>query len=133
MATPSGISRVGPGVYLVEAENGRREIVYVAASGSDRWAFWNGQTFRFVPDVSERPRTAASAHAAQPLASPMPATVVKVLVAPGSRVTKGTVVVILEAMKMELPIRSTSDATIKAVLCREGDLVEAGQVLIEQE
>jgi acetyl/propionyl-CoA carboxylase alpha subunit len=49
------------------------------------------------------------------------------------RVKKGETVVLLEAMKMELPIRSLSDGTIAAVRCREGELVTAGQVLIEMQ
>ena len=61
----------------------------------------------------------------------MPATVVKVLVKPGNRVAKGDTVVVLEAMKMELPLRSAGDATVKAVHCREGELVQAEAVLVE--
>jgi 3-methylcrotonyl-CoA carboxylase alpha subunit len=41
--------------------------------------------------------------------------------------------VILEAMKMELPVRAMADATVTAVNCREGDLVQAGQELVELE
>jgi 3-methylcrotonyl-CoA carboxylase alpha subunit len=61
----------------------------------------------------------------------MPATVVKVLVKPGDRVARGDTVVVLEAMKMELPLRAASDATVKAVHCREGELVQPDAVLIE--
>ena len=51
--------------------------------------------------------------------------------APGSHVKKGDVVVLLEAMKMELPIRALSDGTVTAVHCRDGELVQADQVLVE--
>jgi 3-methylcrotonyl-CoA carboxylase alpha subunit len=61
----------------------------------------------------------------------MPATVIKVLVAPGSVVKKGDTVIVLEAMKMELPIRAPGDATVTAVHCREGELVQPDTVLIE--
>jgi 3-methylcrotonyl-CoA carboxylase alpha subunit len=61
----------------------------------------------------------------------MPATVIKVLVQPGATVKKGDTVVILEAMKMEWPVRSPADATVKAVRCREGDLVQPDAVLVE--
>ena len=61
----------------------------------------------------------------------MPATVLKVLVETGATVKKGDPIVLLEAMKMELPIRAEADASVTAVHCREGDRVEAGAVLVE--
>jgi biotin carboxyl carrier protein len=61
----------------------------------------------------------------------MPATVLKVLVQPGAKVKKGDVVLILEAMKMELPLRAAGDATVTAVHCREGELVQPDVVLVE--
>ena len=61
----------------------------------------------------------------------MPATVMKIQVKPGDAVKKGDVLVLLEAMKMELPIRAPGDATVVAICCREGDLVPADAVLVE--
>ena len=61
----------------------------------------------------------------------MPATVIKVQVKAGDAVKKGDVVVVLEAMKMELPIRALGDATVAAVRCKEGELVGADDVLVE--
>ena len=73
--------------------------------------------------VSTRRRSAAATGGA--LTAPMPATVIKVQVKPGDAVKKGDVVVVLEAMKMELPIRALGDASVAAVRCREGELVQA--------
>ena len=61
----------------------------------------------------------------------MPATVLKVLVSAGAPVKKGDTLVILEAMKMELPLRAPADATVAAVHCREGELVQPDTVLVE--
>lgn len=61
----------------------------------------------------------------------MPATVVSVEVAPGAAVRHGDTLIILEAMKMELPIRATADGIVKAVHCKAGDLVQPGVALIE--
>jgi len=55
----------------------------------------------------------------------------KVFVQPGAVVKKGDTMLLLEAMKMELPLRAPDAATVAAVLCREGDLVQAGAVLVE--
>jgi 3-methylcrotonyl-CoA carboxylase alpha subunit len=122
-------------MYVVE-HGGRREIVYVAGPATDRWVFWNGQTFRgdFRPGRLQ-PAPGAGRQGAQPtaLTAPMPARVGKIAAASGSRVRKGDTVIVLEAMKMELPIRAPADAIVRAVHCREGDLVQAGVVLMDLE
>jgi len=61
----------------------------------------------------------------------MPATVIKVHVKSGDAVKKGDVVVVLEAMKMELPLRALGNGVVSAVRCREGELVQADATLIE--
>jgi len=82
------------------------------------------------PDEPVRRRT-ARATAGQTLVAPMPATVLKIHVRAGDTVNKGDTVLVLEAMKMELPLRAPADGTIGAVCCREGDLVAADAPLIE--
>jgi biotin carboxyl carrier protein len=56
--------------------------------------------------------------------------VISVLVNPGDAVEDGEEVVIIEAMKMEMPIVSEDAGTVKAVNCKEGDTVEADAVLV---
>jgi biotin carboxyl carrier protein len=63
--------------------------------------------------------------------APMPATVVRVLVREGDRVEKGETLVLLEAMKMELPVRAPDAGVVAAVRCREGELVQPDTVLVE--
>jgi biotin carboxyl carrier protein len=67
------------------------------------------------------------------LASPMPGTVVKVLVAVGDRVEKGQDLLVVEAMKMEIKVSAPVAGTVKAVRAAEGDPCDAGQVLAEVE
>jgi len=127
-----GLIRVAAGEYLVEVD-GRHERVYVAGPAHDRWVFWNGQVYRGrAADPSGRRRRERHS-ASQIVAAPMPATVIKVLVTEGQAVKKGETVVVLEAMKMELPIRATGDAVVTSVRCRQGELVQADATLIEFE
>jgi biotin carboxyl carrier protein len=121
-------------MYLVQSDEGNRtrpnEIVYVAGVAGDTWAFSNGRVFR----PAEPPPSVARARAAgavQSLTAPMPATIVEVLVTAGQAVKAGDTLVIVEAMKMELPVRAPADASVKAVRCREGEIVKADQTLIE--
>jgi acetyl/propionyl-CoA carboxylase alpha subunit len=125
------VTRLAEGVYRVE-HDGRADVVYVAGSPGDRWAFWNGHVFHGSFGAPPRAvRRAAGASGAQLLTAPMPATVIKVLIQPGAAVKKGDTLVLLEAMKMELPLRALSDATVVAVHCRERDLVQPDTVLVE--
>jgi biotin carboxyl carrier protein len=128
------VTPLGNGVYRVEEENGRAHIVYVAGPRGDRWAFCRGALFRETPakarsEASRRPGQGSDA--VQQLSAPMPATVTRLLVQPGASVRKGESILVLEAMKMELPLRAPADAIVAAVHCQEGDLVQPGTILIE--
>jgi acetyl/propionyl-CoA carboxylase alpha subunit len=125
-----GVVTAGNGEFLVEVD-GRRERVYVAGPLHDRWVFWNGRVYRVNLAAGTRGRTGERHTAIQIAAAPMPATVRTVLVREGQSVTKGDTVVVLEAMKMELPIRASRDAVVAAVRCRPGDLVAADETLVE--
>ena len=124
----------GPNRFRVElTENaGRTESVWVTGPVGRRWAFWNGKVFReeAAPSTMARPR-GLHASAAQQVTAPMPATVVKVMVAPGATVSKGDTLLIVEAMKMELPLRAVADGIVATVRCHEGELVQPDTVLVE--
>jgi biotin carboxyl carrier protein len=127
------VTRIRDGMYRV-VQDGRSEIVWTIAAGGEQWAFWNGRLFTVRTQSDARTRRArGSGDAHQSLSAPMPATVLKVLVAPGAAVKKGDTLMILEAMKMELPLRAFADGVVRSVSCREGELVQAGAPLVEVE
>ena len=98
------------------------------SSGEVRWVFLDGEVYEFQVERGRRPR--AARHSGS-LSAPMPATVLRIQVRPGDRVSRGETLIVLEAMKMELPVRAPSDAVVEAVHCNEGDLVQPGVSLIE--
>ena len=59
----------------------------------------------------------------------MVANVWKVVVAAGERVGAGDTLVILESMKMEIPVRSPEEGTVKQLRVAEGSLVQEGDVI----
>ncbi|QDW55066.1 pyruvate carboxylase [Burkholderia sp. KBS0801] len=65
------------------------------------------------------------------VAAPMPGSVVTVAVQPGQRVTAGTTLLALEAMKMETHIAAERDCEIAAVHVKPGERVAAKDLLIE--
>ena len=115
------------GAVLVGAE--RVATAWTAAVGGTRWVFLDGEVFTFTAAASSGARRRQGGDAS--LAAPMPATVRQIAVQPGATVCRGDILVVLEAMKMELPVRSPADGTIAAIKCHVGEMVHAGQQLIE--
>lgn len=74
-----------------------------------------------------KPRAGQSGEAV----APMPGTVIEILVQPGQAVLAGETLLTLEAMKMEMPIRSHRAGTVAAIRCAAGELVQPGVVLVE--
>ncbi|MDE3153696.1 MAG: biotin/lipoyl-binding protein [Acidobacteriota bacterium] len=130
-AEPLQVARLQPGAYQV-THGDRTRPVFVAGTRDACWVFMDGQVFQLeVAASTARRRPQAGAHEA--LSAPMPATVVKVLVAPGQAVKRGDTLIVLEARKMELPVRAPGDGVVAAIDCREGDLVQPGTPLLEFE
>ena len=65
----------------------------------------------------------------QPVESPMPGKVVRVLVKQGDLVEEGQGLVVVEAMKMENELKSPKAGTVSELQAREGEAVEAGAKL----
>lgn len=65
--------------------------------------------------------------------SNMAGTVWKVLVQPGDKVEPGQDVLILESMKMEIPISAEGAGTVRAIKVKEGDFVNDGDLVVEFE
>jgi len=60
----------------------------------------------------------------------MVANVMKVAVSPGDRLAAGDAVVLLESMKMEIPVLTETGGTVTSVKVSEGDVVQEGDVLV---
>ena len=123
------VTPLGGGRFeIVDGE--ARTLAYGVRRGTDTWVFVNGDTW--VIGANESSGSARHVDQAA-LSAPMPATVVAINVAPGQPVKAGDVLVVLEAMKMELAVSAPHDARVKAIGCRVGELVQAGVPLIELE
>jgi 3-methylcrotonyl-CoA carboxylase alpha subunit len=126
------VEAIGEGWYLV-SDGKHRWRVAVASTAEVEWVFVDGQVARLDVAAKEPGRKRARGRADAGVMSPMPATVVAIHAAPGQAVSQGDTLIVLEAMKMELPIKAPRDGTIKAVHCASGDLVQPGVNLLEFE
>jgi biotin carboxyl carrier protein len=86
-----------------------------------------------APAAEKKPAAAAVPAGASTIKAPMPGTILDIKVSAGQKVTKGTVLLILEAMKMENEIMAPADGTVVAVSTTKGASVNSGDVLIALE
>jgi acetyl/propionyl-CoA carboxylase alpha subunit len=83
------------------------------------------------PDIDAAAHERGAEAGSSSVTAPMPGTVLKLLVAAGDRVVARQPLVVLEAMKMELPLAAPFDATVSSVHVAEGDRVGGGTLLVE--
>ena len=124
------VQALGPGAWRVTC-GGRSVLAYVAHDNDGLWVHVDGRVHRIeIARSGVRPRRDASPgdHA---LSAPMPATVLSILAEVGQAVKTGETVLMLEAMKMELPVRAPRDGIVTAIHCREGELAQPGADLID--
>ena len=126
----------------IDLERGKTLILrYLASSepheDATRTVFFelNGQPRSVrVPDKSQvakraPPRKIEPGNPRQ-VGAPMPGVVTTVTMAPGARVTRGQVLLTLEAMKMETAVRADRDGEVAEVLVRPGQSVDAKDLLV---
>lgn len=127
------VTSLGNGTYRIVVDGARQRLAYAAGPREARWVFLDGRVYVIdvdAPQGEPQPRARDDQVA---LAAPMPATVASINVTPGQHVTQGDVLIMLEAMKMEMPIKAPRDGRVKTVACRRGELVQPGVPLVELE
>ena len=85
------------------------------------------------PDLAVATERPGTGEAEAKVVSPMPATVIRVEVGPGDEVRARQPLVVLEAMKMEIPVHSPFGGTVKAVHVAAGERIVGGALLVELE
>lgn len=131
--TPVRIVTIGNEVHRIVVRRDRDR-------GRAWYTIWlNGHRYE-VEALDERSKairelsgTSEKAKGPAPVLAPMPGLVVRILVNEGDIVQAGQGVIVMEAMKMENELRTTSAGTVRSVKAAEGTAVEKGTVLVELE
>ena len=129
--TVAGADRTADGTWrlaLVDPAGAAHDVEAIA-DGGDVWTAIDGVVrILAAPAPPRRRGRAAAAHG---LEAPMPATVTRIVVSVGQQVAAGDVLVLLEAMKMELAVRAPHDGTVARIACEAGAIVQPGIPLVE--
>ncbi len=82
-----------------------------------------------APKAAAAPAPKAAA-GGTPISAPMRGTIIDIKVKVGDKVTNGTPVAVLEAMKMENDIVSDRDGVVASIVVNKGDAVETGATVV---
>lgn len=114
----------------LQADGIRKRIFVVGHYKGDQRQIWvNGRTFNYQR-IRQRGGGAAPTSS---LSASIPAVVSQILVDVGDSITSGDKLILLESMKMVIPIQASHEGVVTAVHCAVGDSVEAGIPLLEIE
>ena len=101
-----------------------------ARDGGAVWVAWGGRVHELAIEPEER---GVDALRPTDVTAPMPGVVLSVAARDGQRVSRGELLAIVEAMKMEMRVEAPAAGTVRGVLCAPGQQVERGQRLVEFE
>ena len=111
---------VGGSSYGIKIENGKAIVDGVSYD----YTIKDG-----ISQTTSAPAQASSSGASTPITAGLPGTVVKIISPVGTQVSDGTTILIVEAMKMEVEIKSSVSGSVKEIKVKPGDSIVAGQEL----
>lgn len=118
--------------FALDIEDVRLEAT-VYAEGAERWITVRGvHVFATSRDPADE-QGAGGVPDAERLQAPLPGKVIHVAVQAGQSVAAGTVLLVLEAMKVEHQITAPHAGRVKALRFKSGDRVQRGDLLVELE
>jgi len=130
---PVDAVQIAPHIFSILL-NGQSHEIRVSAASDGKLKLQTG-THEFTVEVIDprawtgRRHGHVEAEGRQQIIAPMPGKVVRTLVKAGDRVETGQGLFVVEAMKMQNEIRSPKSGAIERILAREGQAVNAGEVL----
>ena len=110
--------------------DGQRFVVHAASEKDMRFIHFEGVQYQLEKSTGRRKRTGAGSTPGS-LKAEMPGQVIDVRVSEGDTVIAGQVLVVLEAMKMEIRLTAPYDGTVAKLLVSQGAVVDRGQLLVE--
>ncbi|PCM45121.1 acetyl/propionyl/methylcrotonyl-CoA carboxylase subunit alpha [Marinobacter sp. ANT_B65] len=115
---------------LCTVDNGVRQRCQYHRKGDSLYLQAFGESWQ-VKDLTHQPAAVANGTGSGHIQASMDGSIIDVLIEPGQTVSQGEILVILEAMKMEHPVKADCGGVVTRVLTRKGDQVKRDQLLVE--
>lgn len=119
------------GLFYID-HHGQKVQAHVARDKNKIFVGIQGKQFVFE-ELEDDFGGASVAEAQNEIKSPMPGSVVKIIVNEGDEVSEGSALIIVEAMKMETTLYSSMNGKIKSIHVKEKEQIDSDQILIEIE
>jgi geranyl-CoA carboxylase alpha subunit len=113
----------------LELDGVRRRLAYQQSAGT-LWLYGDNGNLELT-DVTHAPACTAVGTGSGLVKAPMDGAIVELLIEDGNRVSKGQLLLVLEAMKMEHQVKASIDGIIRRVQVSKGDQVRNRQQLLE--
>ena len=117
----------GPASYRVSVDGKAYQLTIDGDHVSVDGKRFNVALETAVAEGGDRPSSAGNE--GLKLTAEMPGRVIRLTTKPGASIRSGEPVLVMEAMKMEMPIRAPKDGTVKSIAVAQGDQVAAGDEL----
>ena len=112
--------------------DGERVQVWTQTLGNEVWIHFAGKTFvKEISSHNKRRGKSSSESQKNNIIAPMPGKILAIKVKENDSISKGDLVLVMEAMKMEYSLKAPADCTVKAVNCKVGEQVNLKQLLVE--
>jgi len=133
------IVMVEEGVYSIINEGKSYNIEMIQGNGPKNYfvnTYYSSHELNIIDAQSryQQNRNKDGLHSGdKTISTPMPGKVVRIPVKEGEQVEKGTVLIVISAMKMESEYKSPADGVVKKIFVTEGETINGHQPLIEIE
>ncbi len=120
-----------PGQQLLELD-GREETIWIATRGDVHFVHLRGRTHRVhaINALTRARQAAEPSGGSELLRAPMPGVVVEVVVLAGTQVAPGQLLMTIESMKLQTPIRAPHAARVEEVCVAVGASFDEGAALV---
>jgi len=123
--------------YQFKISAGNQDYLMILVSVTPHQFILNCKTMNFEIEIFDKQRLyalkrkqASNEEDTNFISTPIPGKVVKILVSEGQKVTDGTTLIIVEAMKMQSEYAVSGDKIVKEIKVNEGDSIEGNQILM---